>query len=201
MVDKIENFNKTQMGYNSNPSALSNKSRAGFVDVKAIVTDIQIAGLDKKALEEVAKKLGITDVSSFVALTYKYNKQRIDDKHNSSVFQTMSRKAAQATEKNPQARNFKLASEKFASAKNISDMVRKDAEAQQGGQINQMLSRIQNADSVCQNELNNFMLLKNQYDKSLKSDSIWTNTAATYNQNNVSRSIFGGNAQPKTSWA
>ncbi len=197
MVDKIENFNKTQMGYNSNPSALS----TGFVDVKAIVTDIQIAGLDKKALEEVAKKLGITDVSSFVALTYKYNKQRIDDKHNSSVFQTMSRKAAQATEKNPQARNFKLASEKFASAKNISDMVRKDAEAQQGGQINQMLSRIQNADSVCKNELNNFMLLKNQYDKSLKSDSIWTNASANCNQNNVSGAVFGGNTQPKTSWA
>lgn len=201
MVDKIENFNKTQMGYNSNPSGLSSKSRNGFVDVKAIVTDIQIAGLDKKALEDVAKKLGITDVSSFVALTYKYNKQRIDDKHNSSVFQAASRKATQATSKKPEALNLKLASEKFASAKNISDMVRKDAEAQQGGQINQTLSRIQNADSAYQNELNNFMVLKNQYDKSLKTDSIWTNTSAIHNQNNFNNSIWAGNSRMETALA
>lgn len=137
-------------------------------EVKAIVTDIQIAGLDKRALTNLAKKYAaqgvIGDISMFVDIAYRYNKARADKAVGVSIFSQPNRKGKLLPGNTSAYLNFKDTGDKFEAAIYDKKIASSAAQGIQGGELNSANEKVRLADARLNDAKDNFFMAKDKYD-------------------------------------
>ncbi len=138
-------------------------------DIKAIVVDIQIAGLDKKALVQLAKKYAqrgiIRDIGMFVDLAYRYNKARAQKIAGENISRSSGQISGELAKHTKEYREFILASENLEGAKRSKDLASRLAVGVQSGGLQTANERIKSTNASIAQYEQDFLNAQERYKK------------------------------------
>jgi len=159
-----------------NAPNLKSKPRAS-AEVKDIAADIQIAGLDRKALVNLAKKYAaqgiIADIGAFVDIAYKYNKAKAERISAGNIFKPSGGKNAELARNTDEYRSFSLADEKLENAICNKKTACNAAKSAQGGELSAVNEQIKTADMHLSDAESNFFMVRDKYNEVLNSDKLF----------------------------